>query len=75
MAEYKLVQPQQPQPQMIEIDCTKCKSIEELGMLMNGLGLAVTEEWAKQNNLEHILVKQPEPVKLNLPDLEPHDRM
>lgn len=69
MSEYKLAQPQQPQPQMIEIDATKCKSIKELGMLMNGLGLAVTEEWAKQNNLEHILVKQPQLSKLELPNL------
>jgi hypothetical protein len=73
MAEY--VRIPQNQPEMISIDCTQCKSIKELGMLMNGLGLAVTEEWAKQNNLEHILVKQPEMIELNLPDLEPHDRM
>lgn len=65
MAEY--VRVPQNQPEMIAIDCTKCKSIEELGMLMNGLGLAVTEEWAKENKLEHILVKQPS--KLELPNL------
>jgi len=44
------------QPEILEIDCTKAKSVEELGLLLNALGLGMTADFAKNNNLEHLLV-------------------
>ena len=46
------------QPTMYMIDATKCKSIEEMGMLFNALGIAVSMEYAKENNMEHLLVQE-----------------
>ena len=43
------------QPVVYPIDATKCQSLEEVGMLLNALGMAMTREYAKQNNLEHLL--------------------
>ena len=46
------------QPQVYPVDATKCQSIEEMGMLFNALQMAMTEEFAEQNNLTHLLVKE-----------------
>jgi len=46
-----------PQPEMFLVDATKAKSLEEMGIMLNALGLAMSEEYAKENGLEHLLVK------------------
>ena len=53
MSEYTLKQPEQPE--VFPIDATKCQSLEEVGMLLNALGLAMTKEYAEQNGLTHLL--------------------
>ena len=53
MSEYTLKQPEQPE--VFPIDATKCQSLEEMGMLLNALGMAMTKEYATANNLEHLL--------------------
>ena len=55
MSEYTLVQPEVQQPEVFPIDATKCQSLEEVGMLLNALGLAMTKEYAEQNGLTHLL--------------------
>lgn len=54
--EYTLVQPEQPV--VYPVDATKCKSIKEMGILLNALGIAMTEEYAKENKLNHLLIKE-----------------
>lgn len=53
----ELVKPQEPQEQaeMFQVDATKAKNLEELGIIFNALGIAMTKEYAKENNLEHML--------------------
>ena len=51
------VMPEQPQPVSYPIDLTRCQSLEELAFILNALGLGMEEEFAKANNLEHLLVK------------------
>ena len=53
MSEYTLKQLEQPE--VFPIDATKCQSLEEMGMLLNALGMAMTKEYASANNLEHLL--------------------
>jgi hypothetical protein len=55
MSDYTLVQPEVQQPEVFPIDATKCQSLEEVGMLLNALGLAMTKEYAEQNGLTHLL--------------------
>ncbi len=55
MEDYTLVQPEVQQPEVFPIDATKCQSLEEVGMLLNALGLAMTKEYAEQNGLTHLL--------------------
>ena len=50
-------QVQQEQPVVYPVDATKCKSVEEMGMLLHALGLAMTKEYAEANNLMHLLVE------------------
>lgn len=50
----------QLEPTMYPVDATKCKSIKELGLLFNALGLGMSEEYAKDNDLEHLLIKEEE---------------
>ena len=65
MSEYNLVP---KQPEVFPIDATKCKSIEEVGTLINVLGLAMTKEYAAERGLEHLLT---EPTSsLELPSLK-----
>ena len=58
MSEYTLVQPEVQQPKVFPVDATKCKSLEEMGILFNALGIAMTKEYAEENGLEHLLVEQ-----------------
>ena len=48
---------EQVQPTVVPVDATKCKSVEEMGMLLNALGLAMTKEYAVENGLTHLLVE------------------
>ena len=43
------------QPVMHSVDASKCKSIKELGTLLNALGLAMSAEYAEANGLTHLL--------------------
>lgn len=52
MSEFTLVK---PDPVVYPVDATKAKSIEEMGILFNALGIAMTEEYAKERGLEHLL--------------------
>lgn len=57
MEDYTLVQPESEQPQMYSIDATKARSLEEMGMLLNALGMAMSMEYAKEKGLEHLLAQ------------------
>lgn len=46
------------QPKMYAIDATKVRNVEEVGMLLNALGLAMTKEYAEANNLTHLLIEE-----------------
>ena len=49
--------PEQPQqPKLYALDASKCKSIKELGTLLNALGLAMAKEYAVEHGLEHLLI-------------------
>ena len=49
--EYTLVQ---PEPTVYPVDATKA-TLEEMGVLFNALGIAMTVEYAKERGLEHLL--------------------
>lgn len=51
MSEYVL---QKPEPTVYPVDATKA-TLEEMGILFNALGIAMTEEYAKERGLEHLL--------------------
>ena len=55
MEDYTLVK---PDPVVYPVDATKAKSIEEMGILFNALGIAMTEEYAKERGLEHLLIQR-----------------
>lgn len=44
-----------PEPKVYPIDATKAKSLEEMGVLFNALGIAMTIEYAKERGLDHLL--------------------
>ena len=46
------------QPEVFPIDATKVKSLEEVGVLLNALGMAMTKEYAKEHKLEHLLKEE-----------------
>ncbi len=52
MSEFELVK---PEPTVYPVDATKAKSLEEMGILFNALGIAMTIEYAKERGLEHLL--------------------
>ena len=52
MSEYVL---QKPEPTVYPVDATKAKSLEEMGILFNALGIAMTVEYAKERGLDHLL--------------------
>jgi cytochrome c biogenesis factor len=51
MSEYVL---QKPEPTVYPVDATKA-TLEEMGVLFNALGIAMTVEYAKERGLEHLL--------------------
>ncbi len=46
------------QPEVFPVDATKAKSLEEIGVLFNALGIAMTKEYAKERGLEHLLATE-----------------
>ena len=51
MSDYTLVK---EEPTVYPVDATKA-SLEEMGILFNALGIAMTVEYAKERGLEHLL--------------------
>ena len=51
MSEYTLVK---DEPTVYPVDATKA-SLEEMGILFNALGIAMTVEYAKERGLSHLL--------------------
>lgn len=45
---------QTPEEPVLRIDLRKVKSLEELGGLLNTLGMGMTRAYAEENNLEHL---------------------
>lgn len=45
---------QTPEEPVLRIDLRKVKSVEELGGLLNTLGMGMTRAYAEENNLEHL---------------------
>ena len=48
-------QPVQEQPVVYPVDATKA-TLEEMGILFNALGIAMTREYAAERGMEHLLV-------------------
>jgi len=44
-----------PEPTVYPVDATKAKSLEEMGVLFNALGIAMTKEYAEERGLLHLL--------------------
>ena len=53
--EYTLVQPEENKPEVFPIDARKCQSLEEMGLLINALGMAMTRDFAEEQGLTHLL--------------------
>ena len=51
MDNFELVK---PDPIVYPVDATKA-TLEEMGVLFNALGIAMTVEYAKERGLEHLL--------------------
>ena len=47
-----------PEPKVYPIDATKAKSLEEIGVLFNALGIAMTKEYAEERGLSHMLKEE-----------------
>ena len=45
------------EPVVYPVDATKA-TLSEMGVLFNALGIAMTEEYAKERGLEHLLIKE-----------------
>ena len=43
------------EPVVYPVDATKAKSLKEMGVLFNALGIAMTKEYAEQMGLKHLL--------------------
>ena len=56
-------EPEIKQPEMFNIDATRATSIQEIGILFNALGVAVTEDFAKLHKLEHMIAWKEEDTK------------
>jgi hypothetical protein len=65
--EYQRVE---PQPQVYDIDIMQCKDLEELKKIVSVFKIQMTEQYAKEEGLEHLLVKQPQLQELKLPKLQ-----
>lgn len=55
MEEINFTPEQEIKPEVFPIDARKCKSLEEMGLIINALGMAMTKEFATENGLEHLL--------------------
>lgn len=44
-----------PEPTVYPVDATKAKTLEEMGILFNALGIAMTKEYAEKMGLQHML--------------------
>ena len=55
MEEFNFTPEQPQQPVVYPVDATKCQSLEEMGILFNALGIAMTVEYAEQMGLQHLL--------------------
>ncbi len=55
MEEINFTPQQEIKPEVFPIDARKCKSLEEMGLIINALGMAMTKEFATENGLEHLL--------------------
>ena len=55
MEEINFTPEQDNKPEVFPIDARKCKSLEEMGLIINALGMAMTKEFATENGLEHLL--------------------
>jgi len=64
--EYKRVE---QQPAVYDVNIMACKDLEELKKIVSVFKIQMTEQYAKEEGLEHLLVKQPEQVELELPKL------
>jgi len=53
MEEINFTPEQEIKPAVFPIDARKCKSLEEMGLIINALGMAMTKEFAAENGLEH----------------------
>ena len=60
MSDFNYVPVQKEEPTVYPIDATKAKSLEEMGVLFNALGIAMTEEYAKERGLDHMLITESE---------------
>ena len=55
MEEINFTPEQEIKPAVFPIDARKCQSLEEMGLLLNALGMAMTKEFAVEQGLEHLL--------------------
>jgi len=55
MEEINFTPEQEIKPEVFPIDARKCQSLEEMGLLLNALGLAMTKEFSVEHGLEHLL--------------------
>jgi hypothetical protein len=55
MEEINFTPEQEIKPEVFPIDARKCQSLEEMGLLLNALGMAMTKEFAVEQGLEHLL--------------------
>ena len=56
-------EPEVQQPELFNIDATRARSIQEIGILFNALGIAITEDFAKLHQLEHMIAWKEEDTK------------
>jgi len=58
MSEFNYTPVQKEEPTVYPIDATKATSIQEMGVLFNALGIAMTKEYAEQMGLLHLLKEE-----------------
>ena len=73
MSEFSYQPTKKEEPIVYPVDATKA-SLEEMGVLFNALGIAMTVEYAKERGLEHLLnietaVKEAKP-ELKMPKVK-----
>jgi len=58
MSEFNFTPTTENKPTVYPVDATKA-SLEEMGILFNALGIAMTKEYAQERGLEHLLKDEP----------------